>query len=65
MVKNPPCNAGESGSIPGWGTKIPHAEGQLSQTATTMEAAHHNSESVCHNERSHTTQRDPSVATET
>ena len=65
MVKNPPCNAGESGSIPGWGTKIPHAEGQLSQTATTTEAAHHNSESVCRNERSHTTQRDPSVATET
>ena len=30
VVKNPPCNAGESGSIPGQGTKIPHAEGQLS-----------------------------------
>ena len=25
MVKNPPSNAGNVGSIPGWGTKIPHA----------------------------------------
>ena len=25
MVKNPPYNAGDSGSIPGQGTKIPHA----------------------------------------
>ena len=24
-VKNPPCNAGNMGSIPGRGTKIPHA----------------------------------------
>ena len=23
-VKNPPCNAGDSGLIPDWGTKIPH-----------------------------------------
>ena len=36
MVKNLPCNAGDSGSIPGWGTNIPHATGQLSpQTAAT------------------------------
>ena len=25
VVKNPPCNAGDMGSIPGWGTKIPQA----------------------------------------
>ena len=25
MVKNPPFNAGDTGSIPGRGTKIPHA----------------------------------------
>ena len=25
MVKNPPSNAGGTGSIPGQGTKIPHA----------------------------------------
>ena len=24
VVKNPPSNAGDSGLIPGWGTKIPH-----------------------------------------
>ena len=24
--ENLPCNAGDAGSIPGWGTKIPHAE---------------------------------------
>ena len=40
VVKNPPSNAGDVGSIPDWGTKIPHATGQLSpHTATT--------ESVC------------------
>ena len=30
VVKNPPSNAGDMGSIPGWRTKIPHAERQLS-----------------------------------
>ena len=25
VAKNPPCNAGGSGSIPVWGTKLPHA----------------------------------------
>ena len=29
VVKNPPSNAGDMGSIPGWRTKIPHAERQL------------------------------------
>ena len=33
MVKNPPYNAGDMGSIPGQGTKIPHATGQLSPRA--------------------------------
>ena len=32
MVKNPPSNAQDLGSIPGRGTKIPHAAGQLSTT---------------------------------
>ena len=27
VVKNPPSNAGDTGSIPGRGTKIPHAMG--------------------------------------
>ena len=39
VVKNPSCNAGDTGSIPGWGTKIPHAVGQLSPRATTTEPA--------------------------
>ena len=30
VVKNLPTYAGDSGSIPGWRTKIPHAAGQLS-----------------------------------
>ena len=30
VVKNPPFNAGNLGWIPGLGTKIPHALGQLS-----------------------------------
>ena len=38
VVKNPPSNAGDKGSIPGWGTKIPHAVGQLILCATTREA---------------------------
>ena len=29
MVRNPPCSAGEAGSIPGLGTKISHAVEQL------------------------------------
>ena len=37
MVKNPPCNAGNTGSIPDWGTKIPHAAEQLSPHTTTFE----------------------------
>ena len=39
MVKNLPSNAGNTGSIPGWGTKILHATGQLSLCATTTELA--------------------------
>ena len=46
MVKNPPSNAGDMGLIPGQGTKIPHATGQLSPRATTTELA-------CLNERAH------------
>ena len=42
VVKNLPYNAGDVGSIPGWGTKIPHAAGQLSPRATTTELVHHN-----------------------
>ena len=37
VVKNPPSSAGDAGSIPGRGTKIPHATGQPSPRATTTE----------------------------
>ena len=37
VVKNPPYNAGDAGLIPGLGTKILHAAGQLSPCATTTE----------------------------
>ena len=37
VVKNPPCNAGDVGSIPGQGTKISHVAGQLSPCTTTTE----------------------------
>ena len=39
MVKNPPYHARDAGWIPGQGTKIPHAAGQLSPRATTAELA--------------------------
>ena len=35
--KNLPAIAEDTGSIPGQGTKIPHAKGQLSLYATTTE----------------------------
>ena len=49
MVKNPPSNAGDAGSIPGQGTKIPHASGPLSLRAATTEL-------VRLNERAHAPQ---------
>ena len=35
VVKNLPCNAGDTGSVPGPDAKIPDASGQLSSHATT------------------------------
>ena len=46
MVENLPCNSGDASSIPGWGTTIPHATGQLSLHTTTKEPA-------CCNYRAH------------
>ena len=40
MVKNLPCNVGDMGSIPGGGTKIPHAVGQQNPCIATRELAH-------------------------
>ena len=66
VVRNLSCNAGDAGSIPGRGTKIPHATGQLSSHATTRETVYHNyrahmlwsphattRETVYHNYRAH------------
>ena len=64
VVKKPPSNAGDMGLIPGWGTKIPHAIGQLSPSAAISEPTHsgawvpqldtekptHSSKPVCHRE---------------
>ena len=38
MVRNPPCNAGDSSSNPAWGTKISCAAGQLRPRAAPGEA---------------------------
>ena len=55
MVKNPPSNAGDTGSIPGRGAKIPHATGQLSlRTATT--------ESTCSGAYAQQLERSPRAA---
>ena len=40
VVKNPPSNAGDEGSIPHRGTKILHAMGQLSPCTATTEPMH-------------------------
>ena len=42
VIKTLPCNAWDTSSIPGWGTKIPHTVGQLSLHAATTEPACHN-----------------------
>ena len=39
-VENPLCYAGDAGSIPDQGTKIPHALEQLSPSAPTTEPSH-------------------------
>ena len=37
LVKTLPSNAGDTGSMPGWGTKIPHAMWPLSPCSATRE----------------------------
>ena len=39
VVKNLPANARDTGSIPSWRTKIPHALEQLGLCAATTEAS--------------------------
>ena len=40
VVRSLPCNAGDLGSIPVQGTKIPHAEQQLSLYIASRELVH-------------------------
>ena len=47
MVKNPPSNAGDAGSIPGRGTKIPHPAGQLSPAPQLLSPCTSSREPVC------------------
>ena len=42
VIKNLPSNAGDVGSIPGYGIKILHAVGQLRPCAATTQPVHHN-----------------------
>ena len=46
VVKNLPSSARDAGSIPGWGTNIPHASGQLSPQLLSLRASVR--EPVCH-----------------
>ena len=55
VVKSLPCNIRHMSSIPGWGTKIPHATGQLNPHSATRD-------SVRCNRRSHVPQLRPDVA---
>ena len=61
VVKNPPANVGDMGSIPDLGTKIPYVAEQLSSCATTTEPKHPepvcNKRSNCHEKLSHHNQR--------
>ena len=41
VVKNLPYNAGDTGSIPGWGIKIPCVAEEQSTCATTREFVHY------------------------
>ena len=40
MVQNLPCNAGDVGSIPGRGTKIPHVMEQLCSSTASAKPMH-------------------------
>ena len=54
MVKNPPCNAEDVGSVPGQGTKIPHSTEKLNLFLRSTEAyAPHLLKPVHYNERVH------------
>ena len=49
VVQNPPSSAGDTGSIPRQGTKIPYATEQLSPFAKTRESTHCYEDPMCYN----------------
>ena len=54
VAKNPPCNTKDVGLIPGQGTKLRHAPGQLGSCRATTEPVHF---------RAHTAQQESVCAT--
>ena len=62
MVQSPPCNARDTGFIPGQGTKIPHAANQLSLCATTRESVGHKEQSYVMQPKSWEVQLRPDAA---
>ena len=62
MVKNLSCNAEDMGSVPGWGTEILHAMGQISLCTTTGESMRHNERFYVMQPRSHVPQVRPNTA---
>ena len=59
VIRNLLSNVGDVSLIPGRGTKIPHAAGQLSPHIATAEPVHHNYEAHTCNKRSCTLQLRP------
>ena len=59
VLKNPPCNSEDKGSIPGQGNKIQHATELLSLSATATEACTPQLENPC------TKMKIPNAPTET
>ena len=49
VAENPPSNAEDVGLIPGPGTKIPHAPGQLSLCDKMKDPKHHNKDPASDN----------------
>ena len=69
MVKNPLCNAGDVGSIPSWGTKVPRAREQLGwwpqlehPRSTLLSPGTTTGQSVHHDRRAHMPRLRPNAA---
>ena len=65
MVWNPPCNAGDMGSIPGWGTRIPRVLGKLSLSSNYWACGPHWRDHALRRKVHHDATMIPCVATKT